>query len=216
MTDNWAMIGEITGAPGSEASDLHFYNMKTGAWKTLADTTGQTVSFHDVSGIFLPSCDMSDRYVVIGLPYSPLLESGGGSMTDLFAEAGRVYLLDADYILKTVITTADIAAGLAGGNMTIVADNSLSIHNLGLTNANAASTLSLYSGGWIYIDGPTNFGGREVTLLANAASSLLGDASARKSGAADLTVTPFATITNTGALTRLMIASAAESERTGA
>lgn len=219
MNEGWAMTGEATddGSGGVTADiDSHFYNLRTGEWRSLSTYTGSKVKGNEIT-LFVGASDMGERYAVIGMPYLPVSLFGGGGGMDyagLFS-GSKTYILDADYVLKTVITTADVAAGLAGGNFVISADNSLTIHHLGLTNADPLSALTLYSGGRILIDGTTSFGGRDVTIYANAANAYLGNPAQRYEGAADFVVTADAAISNNGAYTFFGISTSGVSGRAG-
>ena len=172
LNSTYALIG--ADGVSSSRGDAYLYNISTGTWTDLASVASSPVSGLASSSSFGGSVALNTNYALIGA-------SGAGS-------DGNAYLVYLPYETVTTVTPETIAAGLASGNYTVVADNSLTINNLQLATVNTGNSLTLESGGSLAVDANVVLGGRTATLLANAPNTALGSPSNRLAGAAGFTV----------------------------
>ncbi|MEI7606316.1 MAG: caspase family protein [Rhodospirillaceae bacterium] len=199
LSSNYALIGAY--GISSSRGDAYLYNLASGGWTDLVATSSQLTSALSANAQFGNSVALNDNYALIG--------ATNGS------NQGNAYLAYLPYVTNSVVTPETIQAGLASGNFTVTADNSLTINDLSLTNLNSSNSLTLQSGGGISVNGPVALGSRTVTFLANAPSAVLGDSTLRSAGPGGITVNANASIDDGSGSLTLQIGTASSTGRSG-
>jgi filamentous hemagglutinin family protein len=201
LNGSYALIG--ASGVSSDRGDAYLYNLDSGVWTDLATTSGQPVTGLGSNSAFGGSVALNSNYALIGAQ-------------GVSSNRGNAYLAFLPRVADNVsyVTPETIAANLSSGNYTLTADNNLTIAvPFALSPVNTGNSLALVAGNSININAATDFGGRSTSLIANAPSASLGNASNRLAGAAGINVASGATLTDTGANLTLEITPQALSGR---
>jgi hypothetical protein len=132
MNDTYALVGAPGAGPATGGS-AYVYDPANGVWTDL--TSAATVQGLNASANFGSSVALNSNFMLIGAP------GVSGSYR------GNAYLVNVAQTTNSYITSEMIQAGLATGNYTVTADNSLTINRLTLTALNTGNALTLQSGG---------------------------------------------------------------------
>jgi len=199
LNDDYALIGAY--GVTSSRGNAFLYDLTTGGWTDLSTVTGQPITALSSNAYFGRSVALNEDYALIG---------AYGATT-----RGQAYLISLGPATTMTLSSDMIMNGLAGGNYQIVADNNITIQTLNLSDLSSENSLTLQAGKSIIVQTEANFGDRAVTLLANAASSLLGSSSNRTSGAGSIVIESGASLNNPEGSIILEIGTASDSERLG-